>query len=201
MADFRTLGAKGQNEFMIVFVEKLGDKFIEKWTGKHDVNLVSVIQLSAIAAAKLINKDDSSAITKTTMAVYPVMLKRLEELGKISHAQRGGLQDVYSKGPEIVDAVMPMALEIAYKEAEIKKPNASGEEKPKGNRFKKFLAKKAGTRGEKSSKVKATEEKTQVPEKTAETELSPDSLDALAVSFGLDPESPAVAALLGREQS
>ena len=208
MADFLTLGAKGQNEYMTVFIEKLGTKYIEKFVGKHQVNLASVITLSAIAAAKMIERDDAKAIEQATMAVYPVMLKRLEELNEISHAQRGELQDQYTRGagPEVVDALMQMALEVAYKEAGIKK--ASGYDDgtiSKKDRFKKFMS-RSGRRDKKkslkgtSSDGKSTSTDSVSASADGDADFSNDKLDALMSSLNIDPSSPAAAALLGEDE-
>ena len=230
MADFQTLGAKGKNEYLKVFVEGLGTKYIEKWVGKHDVNLVSVVQLSAIAAAKLVDKDDKSAIEKMTTDLYAVMLKRLEDLGNITRNQRGELQDIYSKSPEVVDAFMPLALETAYKEAGIKEASTksvSKEDKEtkqglldklrakQAKRLERALEKKSAKQEKKAAKdnaklekhssqssesvgsVKKTVSSSSVSDADDSSETQGADLAALFKSIGFDPDSPAVANLLG----
>ena len=116
MAEFETLGHKSANSYLQIFVKGLGTEFIDKWVGKHAVNFFSVVQLSTIAATKLIGEkagEDEAAVSNMSKDLYPIILKRLEELEKIDREKRGELQTEFTEGQELVDAFLPLSLELA----------------------------------------------------------------------------------------
>lgn len=161
MPDFQTLGPKSTNSYLLVFVKGLGTVFIDQWVGKHDVNLFSVVQLSCIAAVKMIGEeaddDDEDAVINMARDLYPIMLKRLEGLGKIDREKREELQNAYTGGQDLVNAFLPLALELAEEKDEEEDSDSDGEGSSKKEKKKKLskLEKKA-LKLEKAMKKKAS---------------------------------------------
>jgi hypothetical protein len=118
-ASFQTLGPKSANSYLMIFVKGLGTDIIEEWVGEHAVNLFSVVQLSSIAAVKLVGEsgddDEDEAIQNMSKDLYPVVLKLLEELQKIDHEKRVELQTAFVEDASLVEAFLPLSLELAKK--------------------------------------------------------------------------------------
>ena len=185
-ASFQTLGPKSANSYLMIFVRGLGDAVFEEWVGEHAVNLFSVVQLSSIAAVKLVGEsgddDEDEAIQNMSKDLYPVVLKLLEELQKIDHEKRVELQTAFVEDASLVEAFLPLSLELAKKgstsnpadsdsdsdsddDKKSKKSKKSKktkkEEKPKLTKLEKNTAKLAKAMEKKAARIAKKNEKLQ----------------------------------------
>ena len=212
MADstFETLGPKSANSYLLVFVKGLGTEYIEQWVGQHAPNLFSVVQLSSIAATKLIgaevDDDDEEAIFNMSKDLYPIVLKRLESLDKINRDQRVELQNSFKDGIDLVNAFLPLSLELAKAETPEKAvesvihvddssdsdDDSKKEKKPKLSKAEKKALKLQRAMAKKAQKIERRNQKLQEKLKRLSVsfsgDLDGDGQEDLSVSVGVTVE-------------